>query len=336
METAPLFPPEDTFSEVRSFENNRENLESAVALQINNKYIKESFLYPDNSLSLPGYAAMVLGENFQSSMNQAGAILSRAEESGNRYIPFFSREYPFLLRQIQKFPPGLFARGKFELLQNPRKIAIVGTRHPSALSVAFTEFLSHYLASNGVTIVSGFAMGIDVSAHRSSLKERGGTIAVLAHGTDYVYPSANFDLYRRLDAEDSRMLFLSEYPPGTKPLRFHFPLRNRIIAGLSPATLFMEGGVKSGAGITVRYAASEGRDVGVFDHALLKNNEGGRSFLEEGAIPVAPYLDMDILKESAANLKKILENDIVFAGENRWISIRENENTKNFIPSFLG
>ncbi|AFY37118.1 DNA protecting protein DprA [[Leptolyngbya] sp. PCC 7376] len=170
-------------------------------------------------------------------------------------------DYPKLLLEIPSPPPVLYYRGQVNALENQGKIpaiAIVGTRHPTEHGKRWTARMSKALSQAGFTIVSGMAKGIDGIAHNACLKVPGRTIAVLGTGVDVVYPANHRQLYEEINAKG---LILSEYPAGTKPDRSNFPARNRIIAGLSRATLVMEAPTRSGSLITARYANEFNRDV---------------------------------------------------------------------------
>jgi DNA processing protein len=170
-------------------------------------------------------------------------------------------DYPRLLLEIPSPPPVLYYRGQVDPLENQGQvptIAIVGTRQPSEHGQRWTKRLSTLLAKQGFTIVSGMAEGVDGIAHQSCLQTGGRTIAVLGTGVDMVYPPH----HRQLHAEIRRQgLILSEYPSGTQPNKAFFPARNRIIAGLSRATIVIEAPEKSGSLITARYANEFGGDI---------------------------------------------------------------------------
>lgn len=170
-------------------------------------------------------------------------------------------DYPRLLREIPSPPPLLYYRGKVNLLENQGQvptIAIVGTRQPTEHGKRWTRRLSSRLAKQGFTIVSGMAEGVDGEAHESCLQAGGRTIAVLGTGVDKIYPPHHRALYGEIQKTG---LILSEYPAGTPPNKAHFPLRNRIIAGLSRATIVVEAPEKSGSLITARYANEFGGDI---------------------------------------------------------------------------
>ncbi len=168
-------------------------------------------------------------------------------------------DYPRLLWQIPDPPPVLYYRGPLRPNDSLTVTAsIVGTRHPSPYGRRWTQRLSRRLSQRQITIVSGMANGIDTYAHQSCLDHQGQTIAVLGNGVDIIYPRNNEQLYQEILETG---LVLSEYPDGTPPDRGHFPRRNRIIAGLSHATLVTEAPERSGALITAYLANDYGRHV---------------------------------------------------------------------------
>ncbi len=193
-------------------------------------------------------------------------------------------DYPRWLLEIPDPPPVLYYRGRVDLAENhglTPAIAIVGTRRPSDYGRRWTRRLSSTLAQVGFTVVSGLADGIDTEAHQSCLAEAGRTIAVLGTGVDVVYPASNRQLSQQI-AE--RGLLVSEFPAGTQPDRPHFPMRNRIIAGLCRATLVIEAPQKSGSLITARLANEYGREVYALPGTLDNPRAiGCLSLLNQGA-----------------------------------------------------
>jgi len=185
------------------------------------------------------------------------ADLDWAAAPGNRLICYDDADYPETLRQIAAFPLLLYARGEASLLRSPQ-IAIVGSRlcTPGGARSAF-EFAAA-LAGAGLTVSSGLALGIDAEAHRGALQAGGKTLAVIATGADIDYPATNRRLAERIRESG---LIVSEFPPGTPARRAHFPQRNRIISGLSLATLVVEAARRSGSLITAGHAADQGREV---------------------------------------------------------------------------
>lgn len=172
-------------------------------------------------------------------------------------VTFDNPNYPYILKEISTPPLCLYCKGEISLL-NSFCFAIVGTRKPTDYGVVVTKQYAKELALNQITIVSGLATGIDSISHKTTLENNGKTIAVLAGGFDNIYPVTNIALAKEIEQKG---LLISEYPPQTKPLSYYFPVRNRIIAGLSKGVLVPEMGEKSGSMHTVNYALEFNRDV---------------------------------------------------------------------------
>jgi len=184
---------------------------------------------------------------------------ARAEQCGARIVSRWDAAYPPRLRLVSAPPPILFARGDTTFLEGPA-VAIVGTRAPSAAGVAFATRLARAIGARGIAVASGMARGIDTAAHRGALDAGGGgTVAVLGTGVDVVYPAENSDLMARIIDHGC---VISEQWCGTPGAAHVFPRRNRIISGISEGVVVVEGGIKSGALITARWALDQGREVG--------------------------------------------------------------------------
>ncbi|WP_035243893.1 DNA-processing protein DprA [Desulfonatronovibrio hydrogenovorans] len=197
-----------------------------------------------------------------------------------RVVIWSDPEYPQALTRISDPPVMLYCRGDISLLNNPC-LAVVGSRQSSAYGLEMARDICAELASCGVTIVSGFAYGIDRQAHLAAVDRTGGTIAVLGTGIDLVYPGGNKDLWIRL-AEKG--LILTEFSPGTRPDPGNFPYRNRIISGLSLGVLVVQSAMKSGSMITARLALDQNREVFAVPGAVTMENYGGCNHLiKEGA-----------------------------------------------------
>ncbi len=166
--------------------------------------------------------------------------------------------YPQCLREISNPPLKLYYKGNLDLLKDERLIAVVGTRNPSSYGKLCCEYMVKKMTSANITIVSGFAKGIDSIAHKTSLLTGGKTIAVIASGLDIIYPASNLSLYREIEEKG---LILSEYEAGVKPFKFNFPQRNRIIAGLSKGIIVVESKDRGGSLITADLALEFNRDV---------------------------------------------------------------------------
>ena len=166
--------------------------------------------------------------------------------------------YPECLKEISNPPLKLYYKGNLDLLKEERLIAVVGTRNPSSYGKLCCEYMVKKMTSANITIVSGFAKGIDSIAHKTSLLAGGKTIAVIASGLDIVYPASNLSLYREIEEKG---LILSEYEAGVKPFKSNFPQRNRIIAGLSKGIIVVESKDRGGSLITADLALEFNRDV---------------------------------------------------------------------------
>ena len=207
-------------------------------------------------------------------------------------VPWSDHAYPAALTAIADPPPVLWTRGLAETLSAPA-VAIVGSRAASPYGLAVAEQLAGDLAANGLVIVSGLARGVDSAAHRGALAAGGVTVAVLGSGVDVIYPPEHAPLAAAIDRTGA---VISELAPGTHPQPRFFPLRNRIISGLSRAVVVIEAGEKSGSLITARCALDQGRDVlAVPGNVLSGRNRGAHALLRDGA-KIVESAD-DILEE---------------------------------------
>jgi len=197
--------------------------------------------------------------------------------------------YPALLREIFDPPILLFARGRLELLQSI-SLGVVGTRRPTPYGLAASERLSADLAHAGLAIVSGMARGIDSAAHKGTLAAGGDTIAVLGCGVDIVYPSENRKLATEIAAKG---LLVSEFPMGATAFPQNFPIRNRIISGMSVGVLVVEGAQYSGSAITAKLAMDQGREVfAVPGNITSKLSWGPNLLIKQGAKLIQDWNDV--------------------------------------------
>ena len=192
------------------------------------------------------------------STDGADKILGDCQRLGLRILTMQDADYPARLRGIFEPPCLLYVKGTLPAFDEEVAVAMVGTRACTPYGTQSAEKIAYGLAKQGALVVSGAARGIDSAAHRGALRAGGVTVAVLGNGLDVVYPEENAGLYRDIAATGA---LLSEYPPGTEPASGHFPVRNRIISGLSLAALVVEAPEKSGALITAATALEQGRDV---------------------------------------------------------------------------
>ena len=224
--------------------------------------------------------------------SRASAGLARACTSGLAATTWRDLAYPGALAAIVDPPFVLWTRGAVSALNEP-SVAIVGSRAASPYALAVAERLASDLASHGLVVVSGLARGVDSAAHRGALAVGGSTIAVLGSGADVIYPGEHVSLARDIE---QRGVVMSELVPGTPPHPRFFPLRNRIISGLSRAVVVIEAGEKSGSLITAREALEQGRDVlAVPGNILSGRNRGAHALLKDGA-KIVESAD-DILEE---------------------------------------
>jgi DNA processing protein len=237
------------------------------------------------------------GCTFEDAVDQQQKML----ETGTALVPIADPRYPARLKEIFDPPVVLFTRGRLELLQSIM-LGIVGTRRPTAYGIAAADRLSPDLAQAGLTIVSGMARGIDTAAHRSTLSVGGDTIAVFGCGVDLVYPAEN----RKLASEIAEKgLLVSEFPMGSPAYPQNFPIRNRIISGMSVGILVVEGAQYSGSSITARMALEQQREVfAVPGNITSKMSWGPNLLIKQGAKLVQEWNDVSV--ELPADIRRVL------------------------------
>ena len=211
-----------------------------------------------------------------------------ATKAGLQYLPWSDPRYPEPLAALDDAPPLLIVKGRLDVLATPL-IGIVGARNASVNGRKFAKVLAADLAKSGFTVISGMARGIDGAAHEGALTV-GSTVAVLAGGTDVIYPPEHKDLYQRI-AESGAVI--SELPPGTEPQAPLFPRRNRIISGASQGIVVVEATPRSGSLITARYAADQGREVfAVPGSPLDPRAHGPNGLIRDGAVLIQSVDDI--------------------------------------------
>ena len=210
----------------------------------------------------------------------AETAVKLAQERDIRAVTWSDPAYPIALTTIADPPPLVWARGAIDVLSLP-SVAIVGSRAASPYGLSVAAQLASDLAARGLIIVSGLARGVDSAAHRGALAVGGTTVAVLGSGADVIYPPEHTALASEITVQGA---VISELVPGTPPLPWCFPLRNRIISGLSRAVVVIEAGDKSGSLITARCALEQGREVlAVPGNVLSGRNRGAHALLRDGA-----------------------------------------------------
>lgn len=257
----------------------------------------------------------------------------KMEKIGIGAVSINDKDYPHLLKKIYDPPPILYFKGKNsnEIFKNglDNCIGIVGTRNPSEYGKKVCEQFSAELVNIGITVVSGFARGIDTVAHRTVLSNKnalGKTAAVFGNGIDVVYPSENKKLYDMMVNEG---LLLSEFEISAKPDSMNFPRRNRIISGLSLGIVVIESGFEGGALITARSALDQGREVyAVPGDIYSKNSKGTNSLIKNGQAKLVENIE-DILDElrSKLNMLPFEESFKSKSVRNKHIDIKGNEKT---------
>ena len=220
--------------------------------------------------------------------------------------------YPALLKEIRDYPKELYYIGDPKLLEE-KCVSIVGSRKTNQYGRSTAYSFGKALGQRGITVVSGMAVGIDTCAHEGALQEKGNTAAVLACGLDLCYPPRNRELKEKIE---SAGIVLSEYPPGTAAQRYYFPQRNRIISGLSPLTVVVQAGNRSGALITAELAADQGRDVGAVPGNIdSEYNLGSNKLLREGAFALTGV--QDLLEASGVSVMSEPEAERLLSDEEK-------------------
>ena len=230
--------------------------------------------------------SIATGKSFEFAQQECG----KAMEAGARIVSLSDPEYPSRLKEIYDPPVILFVKGCVEVLSQPG-IAMVGTRHPTPYGSGMAERLSTDLAARGLVIISGLARGIDTASHRGAVAAKGKTVAVLGTGIDVMYPKENTRLTEQIVALGGALI--SEFPVGTFPAPQNFPIRNRIISGMSAGVLVVEAAEYSGTRITSRLALEQNRDVyAVPGNVTNKNSWGPNTLIKQGAKLVATWEDV--------------------------------------------
>lgn len=226
----------------------------------------------------------------QKELDSAEKILAQCGKLGIRVLTFQDARYPKRLRNIADPPMVLYYKGTLPDFDSMPTISVVGTRGASAYGLTVARRLGMEIAAGGGLVISGCAAGIDAMAMEGALSANTAVAGILGGGVDIVYPKANRPLF---DALPEKGCLLSEYPPGTPPLKWNFPRRNRILSGIASGVLVVEAPAKSGALITARHALEQGRDVFVVPGNIdVVSCEGSNALLREGATAVRSGWDI--------------------------------------------
>lgn len=232
--------------------------------------------------------------------------LTKLKKIGGRIVTVWDEDYPPLLKRIYDPPLLIYIKGSFDE-RDKYSIAVVGTRVPTNYGKLQTEKIVSELASQGITIVSGLARGIDSIAHKTAMKNNSRTIAVIGSGLDVIYPPENKKLF---DEISEKGVIISEFPLGTKPDAVNFPKRNRIISGISLGTLVIETGINGGAMQTARLALDQNREVFAVPGNLgVRQSEGTNLLIQRGEAELITSAE-DILTELELKLKPVIGKNI--------------------------
>lgn len=222
---------------------------------------------------------------------ETDSIMESLDKHRIDVIPINDERYPQLLKNICDPPVCLFSRGS--VMNEEPSVGVVGSRKASGYGISTAKKISSDLARYGICIVSGMARGIDTAAHLGALSAKGRTIAVFGCGLDIIYPPENKRLMEKIIENGA---VISEYPPGVQPMPHHFPVRNRIVSGMSAGILVVEAGEKSGSLITAQLALEQGRDVYALPGNVISvNSKGTNKLIQDGAKLVTSV--EDILEE---------------------------------------
>jgi DNA processing protein len=237
-------------------------------------------------LPAPAAQALALGTARQAAEQE----LAQAQAAGVTLLCLDDPEYPEALKHIYDPPVLLYVRGNLQALDSPG-IAVVGTRHPTPYGLGMAERLACDLSTKGLIIFSGLARGVDSAAHRGAVQGRGRTVGVLGTGVDVIYPRENKKLAEQMLELGGAII--SEFPMGTAPTPQNFPIRNRIISGLSTGVLVVEAGEYSGTRITARCALEQCREVfAVPGNVINRLSWGPNTLIKQGAKLVATWEDV--------------------------------------------
>ena len=242
-------------------------------------------------------------------------VMERLDKLGISVLTRQDEAYPRRLKEIDQPPPVIYVRGEI-LAEDDFSVAVVGTRRVTVYGRQVAEEVAQFLAQNGITVVSGLARGVDAVAHDSAIKNGGRTFAVLGSGVDRIYPPEHQNLAERVIQCGA---LISDYAPGTPPDAINFPPRNRIISGLSLASVIIEAGETSGALITATFAAEQGREVLAVPGPIhAPQSKGTNRLIQQGARPMLKVEDiLDALKldhvQSQQQARSLLPADAVEA-----------------------
>ena len=248
------------------------------------------YAQPDELCLVEGVTKQQAQALADKSLTRAETVLADCAKDGQFIVTMDDAAYPGRLRDMYDPPVVLYGKGSMPLFDEEAAVAVVGTRKCTPYGTGAASQLGYELARQGGLVVSGLAKGIDGAAHQGALRAGGFTAAVLGGGVDVVYPAENRRIYEDVAATG---VVLSEYPPGTEPMASHFPVRNRILSGLSLAAVVVEAPERSGALITASTALEQGREVFAVPGPInAPNSKGCNALIRDGAGLVSEAWDI--------------------------------------------
>lgn len=266
----------------------------------------------DEYLNIPFLSDANIKALCDKSLDGIASYMHQLELNSVKLICLGDEEYPEMLANIEDPPVMLYCRGHFLDLNNYLCVSIVGSRNPTEYGKKITRDAASALAESGIITVSGLALGVDSIVHSASLEHKMPTVAVIGCGVNIIYPKSNY----ALAAEICKIgMIISEYPLSAAPERFHFPERNRIIAGISHATVITEAASKSGSLITADYAFRHGRDVFSFPGSVYSPlSAGTNELIKQGACPITGASEItmqykDLYKDNLAMGKRLKKTE---------------------------